>query len=42
MSRPAALTGLDRHDGSWWACFANYDAKGGEPGRGLSLDHAGP
>lgn len=28
-----SLTWLDWHDGSWWACFANYDAKGGEPGR---------
>ena len=30
---PGSLTWLDWHDGSWWACFANYDAKGGEPGR---------
>lgn len=29
-----SLTWLDRHDGSWWAVFANYDGKGGEPGRG--------
>lgn len=28
-----SLTWLDWHDGSWWACFANYDDKGGEPGR---------
>jgi hypothetical protein len=28
-----SLTWLDWHDGSWWACFANYDNKGGEPGR---------
>ncbi|WP_229726576.1 hypothetical protein [Sphingomonas alpina] len=28
-----SLTWLDWHKGSWWACFANYDAKGGEPGR---------
>jgi hypothetical protein len=28
-----SLTWLDWHDGSWWACFANYDGKGGEPGR---------
>lgn len=28
-----SLTWLDLHDGSWWACFANYDGKGGEPGR---------
>lgn len=28
-----SLTWLDWHDGSWWACFANYDDRGGEPGR---------
>jgi hypothetical protein len=28
-----SLTWLDWHDGSWWACFANYDGKGGEAGR---------
>ena len=28
-----SLTWLDWHDGSWWACFANYDGRGGEPGR---------
>ena len=28
-----SLSWLDLHDGSWWACFANYDGKGGEPGR---------
>lgn len=28
-----SLTWLDLHEGSWWACFANYDGKGGEPGR---------
>lgn len=28
-----SLTWLDWRDGSWWACFANYDGKGGEPGR---------
>lgn len=28
-----SLTWIDWHDGSWWACFANYDGKGGEPGR---------
>lgn len=27
-----SLTWLDWHDGSWWACFANYDGKGGEAG----------
>lgn len=29
-----SLTWLEWHDGSWWACFANYDGRGGEPGRG--------
>lgn len=29
-----SLTWVDRKDGFWWAAFANYDAKGGEPGRG--------
>lgn len=30
---PGSLTWLDRHDGSNWAGFAEYDAKGGTPGR---------
>lgn len=29
-----SLTWLDWHRGTWWACFAHYDGKGGEPGRG--------
>lgn len=28
-----SLTWVDWHDGAWWACFAHYDGKGGEPGR---------
>ena len=28
-----SLTWVDRHDGRWWAGFANYDGYGGEPGR---------
>ena len=32
-----SLTWLDWHDGSWWAGFANYDNKGGEPGRDHKL-----
>ncbi|WP_240320804.1 hypothetical protein [Sphingomonas crusticola] len=28
-----SLTWVLRHKGSWWACFANYDGHGGEPGR---------
>lgn len=30
---PGSLTVVDRHDGKWWAVFANYAGKGGEPGR---------
>src|SRR5690606_6983247 len=29
-----SLTWIDRKDGAWWACFANYEGRGGEPGRG--------
>ncbi len=28
-----SLTWLDWHQGSWWACFAHYGKRGGEPGR---------
>jgi outer membrane protein assembly factor BamB len=28
-----SLTWIDRHAGSWWAGFASYDGRGGEPGR---------
>jgi hypothetical protein len=28
-----SLTWLEWHDGNWWAGFANYDGRGGEPGR---------
>ncbi len=31
--QPGSLTFVDRKDGSWWAGFANYDGRGGEPGR---------
>jgi hypothetical protein len=27
------LTVMDRHRGHWWAVFANYDGRGGQPGR---------
>ena len=30
---PGSLTWFDWHDGSWWAGFANYDGRGGAPGR---------
>jgi hypothetical protein len=32
-NQPGSLTWVDRKDGAWWACFANYDERGGEPGR---------
>lgn len=28
-----SLTWLTRRDGAWWAAYANYDERGGEPGR---------
>jgi hypothetical protein len=28
-----SITWIDRRDGAWWAMFANYDGKGGEPPR---------
>ena len=31
--QPGSLTWIDRHAGAWWACFANYDGRGGEAGR---------
>ena len=31
--QPGSLTWVDRRENAWWACFANYDGKGGEPGR---------
>ena len=30
---PGSLTVIDRHHGQWWAVFANYDGRGGQPGR---------
>lgn len=30
---PGSVTWVDRHAGLWWAGFANYDGKGGQPGR---------
>ncbi len=32
-AEPGSLTVLDWHDGRWWAFFANYDGKGGAPGK---------
>jgi len=29
-----SLTWLDWHESAWWACFAHYEGKGGEPGKG--------
>ncbi len=31
-----SATWVDRHDGSWWVGFANYEGRGGQPGRGPS------
>lgn len=31
-----SATWVDRHDGLWWVGFANYDGRGGTPGRGPS------
>lgn len=31
--QPGSLTWVDRKDGAWWAGFANYDGRGGVPGR---------
>ncbi len=31
--QPGSLTWVDRRDNAWWAGFANYDGRGGEPGR---------
>ncbi|WP_039996336.1 hypothetical protein [Sphingomonas sanxanigenens] len=31
--RLGSLTWVEKRDGQWWAGFANYDTKGGEPGR---------
>lgn len=31
--QPGSLTFVDRRSGAWWAGFANYDGRGGEPGR---------
>jgi hypothetical protein len=28
-----SLTWIDRRDNAWWALFANYDERGGQPGR---------
>ncbi|WP_174273299.1 hypothetical protein [Sphingomonas bacterium] len=28
-----SLTWVDWHEGAWWACYANYDGRGGQPGR---------
>jgi hypothetical protein len=34
---PGSITWIDRHDGHWWAGFANYDGRGGQPGRDHSF-----
>jgi len=37
LDGPGSLTWVVRHAGGWWACYANYDEKGGEPGRDHSF-----
>jgi len=32
--RPGSATWVDRKDGFWWVGFANYEGRGGAPGRG--------
>ncbi len=32
-----SCTWIDRYDGFWWVCFAHYDEKGGEPGKGVEM-----
>lgn len=34
--RSGSATWIDRHEGSWWVTFANYENRGGEPGRGVA------
>jgi hypothetical protein len=29
-----SATWVDRHDEAWWVAFANYEGRGGQPGRG--------
>lgn len=31
--RPGSLTVIDRYQDKWWAVLANYDGRGGQPGR---------
>lgn len=32
-AQPGSLTVMDRHAGKWWGVLANYDGRGGAPGR---------
>lgn len=34
--RSGSATWVDRHQGSWWVTFANYENRAGEPGRGVA------
>jgi hypothetical protein len=37
--RPGSATWIDRHEGLWWVGFANYEGRGGAPGRGPAWTH---
>ncbi len=37
--RPGSLTWAVRRRGYWWACFANYNARGGTPGQDQRFTH---
>jgi len=37
LDGPGSLTWVVAHDGSWWACYANYDGRGGMAGRDHSF-----
>lgn len=36
---PGSATWIDWHDGAWWIAFANYNGKGGVPGRSNEVSY---
>jgi hypothetical protein len=34
IDAPGSATWIDRFEGAWWVAFANYEGRGGQPGRG--------
>ncbi|BBM82802.1 GntP family permease [Candidatus Uabimicrobium amorphum] len=34
---PGSCTWVDRYQDFWWVCFAHYDKKGGEKGKGVEM-----